>query len=645
MSAWSTLRTAAGPGDVGGFETAHIARRVYRDTVWPMTEAMESTQANAATEGAQGGPAAGVRWNLADLYAGPEDPAIDRDLDAALERARAFAERHRGKVAQLSAEELAAAVDELEVINELGARAGSYAGLLFAADTSVPRHGALLQHVQERGTEIRKWLLFFELEWMKVSEEQATALLGEPKLARRRHFLEASRRYRPHVLSEPEEAILEEAANTGSRAFGRLFDEIMADMRFQVNRDGREQELGEEEVLALLYAPRRELRREAARSLTEGLRRNARPLAFIFNTLVQDKAVDDRLRSYASPMAARHLANEIAPRSAESLLDACVAGYPLVARYYRLKARLLGLDRLEDYDRYAPVGEASGERSFDEARQIVLDAYGDFAPEMADVASRFFDERWIDAELRPGKRGGAFCASTVPSAHPYVLLNYTGNLRDVMTVAHELGHGVHQYLAREQGLFEQDTPLTTAETASVFGEMLVFRRLLREESDPKQRLALLCGKLEDAFATVFRQVAMTRFEQSLHAARRGEGELAVERVNELWLDANRPMFGDSIHLSDDYAWWWLYIPHFVHSPFYCYAYSFGELLVLALLRRYDEEGTAFVPRYLGLLRAGGSDAPDRQLRSIGLDITAPEFWDGGLALLEGMVAEAEALAG
>ena len=275
----------------------------------------------------------------------------------------------------------------------------------------------------------------------------------------------------------------------------------------------------------------------------------------------------------------------------------------------------------------------------------MLGAYADFSPEMARVASEFFDRRWIDAELRPGKRGGAFSASTTPQIHPYVLLNYTGNLRDVMTLAHELGHGVHQSLARVQGLFEQDTPLTTAETASVFGEMLVFRRLLRDERDPQARLALLCGKLEDAFATVFRQVAMTRFEELAHAARRSEGELPLERVNELWLAANRPMFGDSVRLGDDYGWWWLYIPHFVHSPFYCYAYAFGELLVLALLRRYDTEGEAFVPRYLDLLRAGGSDTPPALLRRVGLDIGDPSFWDGGLALLEELVAEAERLAG
>jgi oligoendopeptidase F len=388
----------------------------------------------------------------------------------------------------------------------------------------------------------------------------------------------------------------------------------------------------------------RAVRRDAARALTEGLQANARPLAFVFNTLVQHKAVEDRLRTFEAPMAARNLANEIEGASVESLLSACVARYPLVARYYRLKARLLGLARLEDYDRYAPVSAEAPSRSFDTARCIVLDAYADFAPEMADVAGRFFSERWIDAELRPGKRGGAFCASTIPSVHPYVLLSYTGNLRDVMTVAHELGHGVHQYLARERGLFEQDTPLTTAETASVFGEMLVFRRLMREETDPRVRLGLLCGKIEDAFATVFRQVAMTRFEEALHAARRSEGELSIERVNALWMEANRPMFGDSVALSDDYAWWWLYIPHFVHSPFYCYAYAFGELLVLALLRRYDEEGASFVPRYLDLLRAGASDTPQALLSRMDLDVADPGFWDGGLALLEGLVAEAEALA-
>jgi oligoendopeptidase F len=591
-----------------------------------------------------GGPAAGVRWDLSDLYAGADDPRIEKDLDGALAAATAFAERYRGRVASLDAAELARALDELEALQEPPARAGSFAGLLFAADTQTPRHGALLQHVQERGTEIRNALLFFELEWLAAGEPHVEALLRDPALAKRRHFLAGLRRYREHVLSEPEERVLAETHNTGGAAWSRLFDQIMADLQFEVSLRGELRKLSEEETLALLYDPDRDTRRAGAAGLSAGLRAHARILGFIFNILVQDKAADDRRRSYPHAMAARHLANEARRESVDALLDACVARYDLVARYYRLKARLLGLPALADYDRYAPLDGTAGERSFAEARRIVTNAYRDFAPQMAELAERFFAERWIDAELRPGKRGGAFSASTVPAVHPYVLLNYTGNLRDVMTVAHELGHGVHQSLAARQGLFEQDTPLTTAETASVFGEMLVFRRLMREERDPRVRLALLCGKLEDAFATVFRQVAMTRFEQALHAARREEGELPLERVNELWMAANRPMFGDSVALSDDYAWWWLYIPHFVHSPFYCYAYAFGELLVLALLRRYDEEGAAFVPRYLALLEAGGSDTPERLLAAIGLDIADPAFWNGGLDLLEELLEQAEDLA-
>jgi oligoendopeptidase F len=588
--------------------------------------------------------AAGVRWELADLYPEPAEPAIERDLDAAEAAAARFAERYRGRVAGLDAAALAEAVDALEALLEPPSRAGAYAGLRFAADTASPANGALLQRVQERSSTVRNAVVFFQLEWVALGDAAAARLLADPALARRRHLLESMRRYRPHVLSEPEERLLEELANTGERAWSRLFDEILAAARFRVAEAGGVRECSEEEVLSLLYDASRERRRAGAAALTEGLRQHSRLLAFVFNTLVQNKATEDRLRAYPDPMAARHLANEIEARSVDALLAACERAHPLVQRYYHLKRRLLGLDELLDYDRYAPVGEPRGAVAWPEARRLVLDAYRDFSPELAGIAERFFERRWIDAELRPGKRGGAFSASTVPSAHPYVLLNYTGTQRDVMTLAHELGHGAHQWLAREQGLFEHDTPLTLAETASVFGEMLVFRRLLREESDPKTRLALLCGKIEDAFATVFRQVVMTRFEQKLHAARRGEGELPIERVSALWMEANRPMHGDAVRLTDDYALWWLYIPHFVHSPFYCYAYAFGELLVLALLRRYDAEGAAFVPRYLELLRAGGSESPAVLLARIGLDVTDPAFWDGGVALLGELVEEAERLA-
>ncbi len=603
---------------------------------------MDDTNASSGAPGE--GPAAGIAWDLSDLYTAPDDEKLTADLDAVAERAQAFAERYRGGLEALDAEGLSEALDEYEALQEPLARAGAYAGLLFAADTQNPVHGALMQRVQERATEVNNALVFFQLEWVGLPEERSTALLGDPALARRRHLLESMRRYRPHVLTEPEERILEETSNTGERAFSRLFDEVMGAARFQMGSGDDQREMSEEEVLSLLYDPDRDTRRAAAESLTAGLKHHAKILNFIFNTLVLSKSTEDRLRSYADPMDSRNLANEIAGESVRALMDATEGAYPLVHRYYELKRRLLGLEQLYDYDRYAPLGDVQETRSWESARELVLGAYRDFAPEMAEIAGQFFEKRWIDAELREGKRGGAFSASTVPSAHPYVLLNYTGNLRDVMTVAHELGHGVHQYLARDHGLFEQDTPLTTAETASVFGEMLVFRRLMREEKDPQTRLRLLCGKLEDAFATVFRQVAMTRFEQKLHAARRSEGELTVERSNELWMEANRPMLGKAVELTDDYAWWWLYIPHFVHSPFYCYAYAFGELLVLALIRRYDEEGADFVPRYIELLRSGGSDSPPALVSKLGLDITDPAFWQGGLDVLGEMVDEAEALA-
>ena len=591
------------------------------------------------------GPAAGITWDLSDLYAGPDDPRIGADLASSIESATRFAERYRGRVATLGAAELAAAVDALETVQEPASRAAAYAQLLFAGDTAEPKHGALLQRVQERSTEVRNALVFFELEWVAMDATQADVLLADPALAARRHLLAQMRRYRPHVLSEAEERLLEETANTGPRAFSRLFDETLGAMRFSLETaEGGREDKSEEEILSLLYEPDRDTRRRAADALTEGLRKNERLLAFLFNTLVQDKATRDRLRHYAAPMDDRNLANEIDAETVAALMTACERRHDLVGRYYRLKQRLLGLDVLYDYDRYAPVLEADGERSFDAARALVLEAYGDFSPRLSEIAGHFFEKRWIDAELRPGKRGGAFSASTVPAVHPYVLLNYTGTLRDVMTLAHELGHGVHQYLARPRGLFEADTPLTTAETASVFGEMLTFRRLLRDEPDPKVRLGLLCGKLEDAFATVFRQVVMTRFEEKLHAARRAEGELPIPRINELWMQTNRPMFGDTVTLRDDYAWWWLYIPHFVHSPFYCYAYAFGELLVLALVQRYDEEGPAFVPRYLAMLEAGGAQSPREVVAHTGLDIGDPGFWERGLALLEEMVAEAERLA-
>ena len=584
--------------------------------------------------------AEGVRWDLSDFFSGPDDPKIERDLKASLERATAFEADYRGKVAGFDPAGLSLAMGALERISEDLGRVLSFAHLLFAADSLDPKIGAFVQSSQERATEIRRHLIFFDLEWMAVSDAQAAAVLSDPLSLRYRHYLGTLRRFRPHRLSEPEEKILDLKADTGSRAFSRLFDEIVSALRFPVRLHGKTTKLSEEETLALLHDPGRETRRAASQGLTKGLKTQSRIVTRIFNTLVQDQAGEDRLRSFAGPMEARHLANEIEPETVEALLTAVERNYAMVQKYYRLKKTLLGLDVLDDYDRYAPLLPDTAKMRWEEGKDAVLDAYAAFAPNMGEIAREFFDRRWIDAEIRPGKQGGAFSSSTVPSAHPVVFLNFTGRRRDVMTVAHELGHGIHQYLARSQGVFQSDTPLTTAETASVFGEMLVFRRLKEGENDPKVRLALLCGKIEDSFATVFRQVAMTRFEQSLHERRGKSGEMTPEQIGKLWMDANRAMFGDSIRLTRDYAWWWMYIPHFIHTPFYCYAYAFGELLVLALYKKYLDEGASFVPKYVGLLSAGGSNSPDRLLDAIGVDVNKADFWQGGLDLLGEMVDEA-----
>ena len=597
------------------------------------------------TQEAQRKAAEGVTWDLSELYSGPDDPRIDQDLKEVNTAAQDFASRYRGSITNdITSAQLAEAMQELEGFLDKAYRPTCYSQLLFSANTADDRAGALMQSVQEKMTEIATHLIFFDLEWIKVDDQVAEQLIADPKLERYGHHLRTIRKYKAHRLSEPEEQIMAQLENTGAAAFQRLFDQVMGDMRFPVSLPSGPTEMGEEEVLTLLHNPDRATRKAGADALTEGLKGNRRLLTFIYNNLVQDHAVSDRLLKYEDPMDSRNLANEIDRSTVDALLTSCEANTDLVQRYYRLKAKLLGIDDFSEYDRYAPI--ESGEEKiipFGEAREIVLDAYKAFSPDMAGIADKFFEHRWIDAEVREGKRGGAFSHGMVPSTHPYVFLNYTGGRRDVQTLAHELGHGVHQYLGSQQGLFHADTPLTTAETASVFGEMLVFQRLLRDTPDRQAKLALLCGKLEDSFATVFRQAIMTRFEQSVHHARRTEGELTTERINTLWMEANRKMFGDSIELREAYGYWWMYIPHFIHTPFYTYAYSFGELLVLALYKRYEEEGESFVPRYLELLSAGGSNKPEVLLKKAGVDITHADFWNGGLAVLRSMVEEVEAL--
>ena len=419
----------------------------------------------------------------------------------------------------------------------------------------------------------------------------------------------------------------------------RLFTQVSDAV--SVSLDGKTVTL--EEALAQLFVPDREMRQRAGRAITEALEPGLPVRTFIFNTVLSDHSVDDRLRHYGSWISSRNLGNEIEDATVDALVDSVTSRYDIPARWYRLKGRLLGLDELTEHDRYAPLLPDERQVGWDEARTTVLDAYRSFSPEMADIASEFFDG-YIDAAVAPGKQGGAFAHPAVPSAHPYVLLNYTGRRRDVMTMAHELGHGVHQVLANRLGLFNASTPLTLAETASIFGETVTFGRLLADETDPEGRLALLAGRIEDISASVFRQVAMNRFEDATHTARREEGELSPDRIAEEWLRTQRAMFGDSLRLTDDYRSWWSYIPHFIHTPGYVYAYAFGNLLALAVYARYEAEGAAFVPSYLQLLAAGGSDTPETLGRLVGVDLADPDFWKAGLGVIDELVTEAEELA-
>ena len=587
-----------------------------------------------------------VEWNLDPLLNGRGDGAagVDALLDDALVRADAFAATYAGRVGELDGPGLVTAMTELAELQDVIGRAGSYAALNFSTATADPERGALLQKVQERGTQLETRLLFFELEWAAVEDEQAERLLAADGLEFARHHLRTARRYRPHLLSEPEEKILAEKSLTSHSAWTRLFEEQAAAIEVDLSPDGDQADGGPvalEVALSRLFSPEREVRRFAAERVTAALEPGLRVRAYVLNTLMADKMVDDRLRNYPHWLASRNLANEASDESVAALIEAVRARYELPRRWYRLKARLLGLDRLADYDRMAAVTSEADSIPWSEARDLVLDSYGSFSPELAATAREFFDDAYIDAPVRPGNRGGAFCAYTVPSAHPYVMLNYTARRRDVLTLAHELGHGVHASLARPQGVFHFATPLTMAETASVFGETIVFGRLLAQAPTPESRLSLLAESIEGSIATVFRQVAMNRFEDLAHTTRRADGELSLDRINGLWAQSQEELLGDAVEITDGYRTWWSYVPHFINTPGYVYAYAYGQLLALAVYAKYEEQGEAFVPAYLELLAAGGSRAPEELGRIVGVDLTDPGFWDTGLNLVERQLDAAE----
>ena len=594
---------------------------------------------------AQALPATGaeeIRWQLAELYDSPGDPAIDRTLAEALDFAREFEQTYRGRVAQLSPAEFASMMEDLERHYISSSRPGIYAHLLHSLDTRDHAAGRLVMRNREAGAERGRHLVFFGLEIAQLTDEQCAALFADPRAVRYRHTVEQERRYRRHQLSEVEERLLTEISPTGTGAWTRLFEELCSAVRVETPSG----DVPLATALAQLREADRSVRERASHAITAALRRDVRTRAYIFNVVLQDKAIGDRLRSYPTWISSRNLANETSDASVQALIEAVTGRYDLVARYYHVKRRLLGLDELREWDRYAPVDEVTRRIGWADARDMVLGSYHRFSPRAGRIVQDFFDRRWIDAPVLEGKEGGAYCAFATPDLHPFVMLNFTGQLNDALTLAHELGHGLHDVLAASRNhIFDYHPPLTLAETASVFGETLTFDAVMSQEPDPRVRLSMLCHQVEDAFATIFRQVAMNRFEDAVHTARRSEGELSVEQIGARWQECVQAMFGGSLTLTDEHEAWWSYVEHFVHVPGYVYAYAFGNLLALSIYQRYREVGgPEFVESYLDFLASGGSMAPEEAVRKVVLDITDPGFWDAGLDILAGMVAEVERLA-
>src|SRR5581483_2599904 len=523
-----------------------------------------------------------VRWDLSDLFKSPTDPAIEQRLAASFEAAQEFEQAYRGKVATLPPAEFAEMMAQLEDQQERAMKPEIYAYLLHSQNTQDPAAGRLLARVREAAAERGSHAVFFDLELAQITDAHAAELFAHPEAAKYRHHVEEARKFRPHQLTEPEERVLTDFSPVGNAAWVRLFEELSAGIRMEL---------------------------------------------------------DGRLRHFPTWISSRNLANETSDAAVEALVHAVTSRYDTCVRYYRVKRKLMGLDELHEWDRYAPVAGASRDMSWNDAKDLVLGSYQRFSPRIGELIGEFFENGWIDAPVLPNKQGGAYCMPVTPKHHPYVMLNYTGKLRDALVIAHELGHGLHDRLAVKQNLFDYHPPLTLAETASVFGEQLTFDAIMAQEKDPKIRLGLLCAQCEDAFATVFRQVAFNRFEDAAHTARRTEGELAPEQLGELFQDRLQAMFGDALTLTDEHKVWWSYVGHFIHTPGYVYAYAFGNLLALAVYHRYLEQGAPFVEKYIDFLAAGGSTRPDELVRGIGMDITDPGFWDAGLTILDNMVRE------
>ena len=584
-------------------------------------------------------------WNLADLYPGMDTPEVKRDLDKADVECAAFADAYTGRLATITASAeaghaLAEAVRRYEAIDDLIGRLISFASLVYAGNTTDPARAKFYGDVQERITAASSHLLFFTLELNRIDDAVIDRAMAEPALGHYRPWLEDIRKEKPYQLEDRVELLFHEKSVTSWTSWNRLFDETIAGLRFSV--DGKE--LTIEPTLNLLQDPSEAKRKAAAQALATTFKANVRTFTLILNTLSKDKEIADRWRGFPDVASARHLSNRVEPEIVDALVNAVEAAFPRIShRYYALKAKWFGKKRLAYWDRNAPLPQVDTRPiPWDEARERVLSAYGAFAPEMAEIAERFFARNWIDAPVRPGKAPGAFSHPTVPSAHPYVLLNYQGKPRDLMTLAHELGHGVHQVLAAPNGALMAPTPLTLAETASVFGEMLTFKRLLRDTTDRKARKALLAGKVEDMINTVVRQIAFYTFERRVHLERKN-GELTAQRLGEIWLSVQDASLGPAIELKAGYETFWTYIPHFIHSPFYVYAYAFGDCLVNSLYAVYEKAEAGFAQRYLSMLAAGGTKHHAELLKPFGLDAREPAFWQGGLSVIAGLIDQLEEL--
>ena len=587
---------------------------------------------------------AGLSWDTAPLYPSPDSAELQLDFSIAAEQVEAFRGRYQGKTAGLDHAAMLEALVVFEALSERVTKPQMYAHLLFAADSEDDANKSLSQKAAEFGNLMVRQLLFFDLEIMAIPDDRFASLCDDERLANYRHYLANVRKFRAHTLSEREEQLLKRKDMTGADAFCRLFDEISASFRYKMYVDGEERDFTGEELLGMLHHTDPDLRERGFATFLSRHEEEGIVFSAVFNDITLDHSQELELRNYSTPMEPTNIANEIEAPVVERLMAVSEANYPLARDYFRLKAGLLGLPKLKNTDIYAPIGTESRSYTFAEAKELVLNAYREFNPAYESIIDAFFTERRIDVLPRPGKGGGAFCMGMTPSLPPYVLMNFTGNLRDVATLAHELGHGLHFVLAGCQTMLNYHAPLPLAETASVFGEMLLTRHLLEKETDRDVKVALLCAKIEDIIATTFRQNVLTRFEERLHLER-SEGLLTSNRICTLWWEENEKLYGDSVDMIEPYRWGWSYISHFIHSRFYCYSYVFAELLVLSLYRAYLQEGESFIPRYEAILRSGSALSPADAVMPAGMDLADPEFWQKGYDLLGDLIKNLRELTG